>query len=104
RQPGTYTLSSLSTVFNALYLSGGPDRNGSLRAIEIYRDNALLARVDFYQFLLKGDDSGDLFLRDGDIIRVPEYRVRVSIEGEVKRPGHYEVMPGESLKDVLLFA
>lgn len=104
RQPGTYTLSSLSTVFNALYLSGGPNRNGSLRAIEIFRDNALLARVDFYQFLLKGDNSGDLFLRDGDIIRVPEYRVRVSIEGEVKRPAHYEVMPGESLKDVLLFA
>lgn len=104
RQPGTYTLSSLSTVFNALYLSGGPNRNGSLRAIEVFRDNALLARVDFYQFLLQGDNSGDLFLRDGDIIRVPEYRVRVSIEGEVKRPAHYEVMPGESLKDLLLFA
>jgi len=104
QNPGTYTLSSLSTVFTALYKCGGPNLNGSLRAIKVYRDNTLLARVDAYDFIFHGDKAGDVLLRDGDIIQVPTYQVRVSIKGEIKRPAYYEMMPGESLKDLILFA
>lgn len=104
KSPGNYTLSSLSTVFNALYQCGGPARDGSIRAIKLIRDGRLYARVDVYDFLLKGDKSGDIQLQDGDVIQVPVYTSRVSIDGEVKRPAYYEMMPGESLKDLITFA
>lgn len=104
RRPGPYTVSSLSTVLNALYESGGPNEIGSLRSIELYRNNSLHQRIDLYDYILRGDKSADVLLEDDDIINVPPYRVRVSLDGEVKRPAFYEVMPGESLKDVLLFA
>lgn len=104
KNPGNYMLSSLSTVFNALYESGGLSTNGSLRAIKVIRDGRLFARVDVYDFLLRGDKSGDVQLQDGDVIQVPVYHCRVSIQGKVKRPAYYEMMPGESLKDLLSFA
>ncbi|HET8572930.1 MAG TPA: SLBB domain-containing protein [Edaphocola sp.] len=104
KHPGNYMLSSLSTVFNALYQCGGPGPDGSIRAIKLIRNGRLYARVDVYDFLLKGDKSGDIQLQDGDVIQVPVYNSRVSIEGEVKRPAYYEMMPGESLKDLLYFA
>ncbi len=102
-RPGTYTLSSLSTVFNALYASGGPSGNGSFRQIEIIRDNAVIRKLDVYDFLLKGSQKDNIKLEDGDIIRVPTYKVRVSLSGQVKRPAIYEVIPGESLRDVINF-
>lgn len=104
KNPGNYTLSSLSTVFNALYQCGGPGKDGSIRAIKLIRDGRLYARVDVYDFLLKGDKSGDIQLQDGDVIQVPVYNSRVSIEGEVKHPAYFELMPGESLKDLISFA
>lgn len=104
KNPGNYMLSSLSTVFNALYQCGGLSINGSLRAIKVIRDGRLYARVDVYDFLLRGDKSGDVQLQDGDVIQVPVYHCRVSIQGKVKRPAYYEMMPGESLKDLLFFA
>jgi protein involved in polysaccharide export with SLBB domain len=102
-KPGTYTLSSLSTVFNALYASGGPNQNGSFRKIEVIRDNHIIKTLDVYNFLLSGDQSDNISLKDQDIIRVPEYQVRVNVVGEVKRPAIYEVLPGETLQDVFRF-
>lgn len=103
-KPGTYTLSSLSTVFNALYASGGPNINGSFRQIEIIRDNRVINKLDIYDFLLRGDQKNNIRLQDGDIIRVPTYKVRVSLSGEVKRPAAYEVLAGETLKNVIDFS
>lgn len=103
-RPGTYTLPSLATVFNALYASGGPNTNGSFRQIEVIRNNRVIRRLDVYDFLLKGDQKDNIALRDQDIIRVPTYRVRVDMAGEVKRPALYEVLAGETLQDVINFS
>lgn len=104
RNPGTYNVSSLTTAFNALYLSGGISENGSFRNIEIIRDNQLMERIDIYDYLLRGDLSSNITLKDDDVIRVPEYKTRVSITGEIKRPAYFEMMPGESLSELVRFA
>lgn len=103
-RPGTYTLSSVSTVFTALYASGGPTENGSYRQIEILRDNRVVSKLDVYDFLLRGDQKGNITLRDQDIIRIPVYHSRVEFDGEVKRPRIFEVIDNETLNDVLMFA
>ena len=103
-KPGTYTLPSLSTVFNALYVAGGPNDVGSFRQIEIIRDNRVIRRVDLYDFLVKGSQKDNISLRDQDVIRVPAYKVRVLLKGEVKIPALFEVLPGEKLQDVLNFS
>jgi protein involved in polysaccharide export with SLBB domain len=103
-RPGTYTLPSLATAFNALYAAGGPNNNGSFRQIEIIRNNRIIRHLDVYDFLTKGDQSNNIVLQDQDIIRVPTYRVRVDMEGQVKVPGLFEVLPGETLQSVLNFA
>ena len=103
-KPGTYTLPSLATVFNALYSSGGPNSNGSFRKIDIIRNNRVIRKLDIYDFLLKGDQKDNIGLRDQDIIQVPTYSVRVEMSGEVKRPALYEVLPGETLQDVINFS
>jgi len=103
-KPGTYTLSSLSTVFNALYAAGGPTDNGSLRQIEVIRDNHIIRHLDVYDFLVKGSQKDNIALRDQDIIRVPSYRTRVELSGQVKIPALFEVIPGESLQDILGYA
>ncbi len=93
RSPGGYTFSSLATAFNALYLSGGPNEIGSMRKIEIIRNGKVISHLDIYDILVKGDRSGDINLRDQDIIRVPTYDVRVSIAGQVKRTGLLRLCP-----------
>jgi len=102
--PGSYTLSSFSTAFNALYLSGGPNINGSLRDIEIIRNNKLISKLDVYDFLLNGDKSIDLRLNDQDIVKVNPYSTRVKLSGEVKRPAIYEMKSAEYLIDLIDFA
>lgn len=102
--PGDYDVSSLTTVFNALYQSGGITNNGTFRAVRVIRNNEEIAQIDIYDYLLKGDLSNNITLRDGDIVQVREYNVRVSMEGEVKRPAFFEVLPGETLTDVIRFA
>ncbi|MGF7038575.1 SLBB domain-containing protein [Mucilaginibacter lappiensis] len=104
QKPGTYTLSSLSTVFNALYASGGPTDNGSLRQIEVIRNNRIIRHLDVYDFLVKGDQKDNVSLQDQDIVRVPTYRTRVQLVGEVKIPALFEVVPGESLDNILNYA
>ncbi len=103
-KPGTYTLPSLATVFNALYSAGGPNDNGTFRQIEIIRNNEIIRRLDIYDFLVKGDQKNNIRLQDQDIIRVPTYRIRVEMDGEIKRPALFEILPGESLQDVIRFA
>ena len=104
RRPGSYSISSLSTFFNALYTSGGPTAKGSLRSIELIRNNKVVQKLDVYDFLLRGDQSHNVRLYDQDIIRIPVAKVQVTIKGEVNRPAIYEVLPVESLNDVLEFA
>lgn len=103
-RPGNLTVSSLSTVFNALYLAGGPNEFGSFREIELVRNNKLIQKVDLYRMLLKGDQSDNIGLKDNDVIRIPAYKKRVEIQGQVKRPGIFELLPGEHLEQVLDFA
>lgn len=104
RVPGTFTLPSLATAFNALYLCGGPSDIGSMRKIEIIRGGKVISHLDVYDFLVKGDRTGDVNLRDQDVIRIPTYDVRVSINGQVKRTGLFEITPGETFQDLLNFA
>ncbi len=103
-KPGTYTLPSLATVFNALYAAGGPSETGSLRQIQIIRNNHVIRQLDVYDFLVKGDQKGNISLQDQDIIRVPTYRTRVELEGQVKIPALFEVLPGENLQTILDYA
>lgn len=104
KTPGSYTLSSLSTVYNALYNSGGPTNNGSLRYIELIRANRLYRTIDFYSFLQRGLLDGNIRLEDEDVIRIPVYRKRVSITGEVKRPAIYELKDNETLENLIAYA
>ncbi|MEO7767517.1 MAG: SLBB domain-containing protein, partial [Ferruginibacter sp.] len=103
-QPGNYSVSSLATVYNALYLAGGPGKNGSYRNIELLRDNKVLTNVDIYRFLVNGNQSDNVGLKDNDVIRIPAYAVRVTVDGDVKRPGIFEMKPGETFNDLLSFA
>lgn len=103
-RPSNLTVSSLSTVFNALYLAGGPTEFGSFREIELVRNNKVIQKIDLYRMLLKGDQSDNIGLKDNDVIRIPAYKKRVEIQGQVKRPGIFEVLPGENLQQVIEFA
>ena len=87
KQPGNYSVSSLATVFNALYLAGGPGANGSYRNIELIRNNKVYKNIDIYRFLVSGSQSDNVGLKENDVIRIPAYSQRVVVEGEVKRPG-----------------
>jgi protein involved in polysaccharide export with SLBB domain len=91
-KPGTYTLPSLATAFNALYAAGGPNDNGSFRTIEIIRNNRVIRHLDVYDFLVGGDEKDNIGLMDQDIIRVPAYNTRVEIAGEIKTPGLLDVI------------
>lgn len=104
KQPGNYSISSLATVYNALHLAGGPGKNGSYRNIELIRNNKVFRNIDIYRFLVKGDQSDNVNLKDNDVIRIPAYNHRVTVEGEVKRPGIFEMKKGETFSDLLNFS
>ena len=99
--PGTYSLSALSTVINALYASGGPTENGSFRNIQVVRGGKTIAHLDIYNFLLKGSQEGNINLNDQDVIIVPPYKNQVEVIGFVKREGIYEVKEGEKLSSLV---
>lgn len=103
-KPGTYTLSSFATVFNALYSAGGPNDNGSYRNIQVIRNNQVVAMVDLYDFLVNGVQMANIRLQDQDVIHVPVYQIHVDVMGEVKRSAIYELRADESLADVLKYA
>lgn len=104
KQPGNYSVSSLATVYNALYLAGGPGKNGSYRNIELIRNNKVYKNVDIYRFLVRGDQSDNVGLKDNDVIRIPAFTQRVTLEGEVRRSGLFEMRKGESFSDLVSFA
>ena len=103
RMPGTYTLSAFSTVFNALYMAGGPNDIGPLRDIKIFRANRLIAHVDVYDYILNGKAS-NIHLTDNDVIVVGPYDCLVHITGKVKRPMYYEMKKSESVGTLLKYA
>jgi protein involved in polysaccharide export with SLBB domain len=104
RLPGTFTLSAFSTVFNALYAAGGPNKNGTLRNVKLIRNNQEIAVIDIYDFLTRGEASLNQQLQDQDVILVEPYSSRVQVLGEVKRPAIFEVKVGESFGDVLQYS
>jgi protein involved in polysaccharide export with SLBB domain len=101
---GTYNVSSLSNVISALSEAGGPNSIGSYREIEVIRNNKIFTKVDLYRFLQYGDQSQNIGLKDNDIIRVPAYKNRIELTGEVKRPGIFEVIGNESFSQILEYA
>ncbi len=103
-QPGTYTLPSVATVFNALYAAGGPTQKGSLRTIKVFRSGKLVSQMDVYQFLTTGKLSGNIMLQDQDVILVSPAHYRVSVKGEVMRPMLFDAKQGETFKDILRYA
>ncbi len=102
--PGTYALSSLSTIFHALYKAGGVSNLGSLRNIALVRDGQKVANVDIYDFILKGKTMSDIRLQEGDVIIVPPYEMLVEIQGNVKRPMFYEMKNGETVQTLIEYA
>ena len=103
-KPGQYKLSALSTVTNAMFASGGVNKNGSLRNIQVLRNNKLIANYDFYEFLLKGRVDSDVKLQDGDVIFIPFIENKVKIGGAFRRPGLYEFKENETVKDAIYLA
>ncbi len=101
RYPGTYTISSLSTLVNAIFVSGGPTPQGSLRHIQVRRDGRTITDFDFYDLLTKGDKSKDVRLQPGDVLYIPHVGPLVAIAGSVNTPAIYEMKDNSSLKDVI---
>jgi protein involved in polysaccharide export with SLBB domain len=104
KKPGTVTLPSIATLFNALYASGGPLDNGSFRNIELIRNNKVLVVADLYDFIVKGDQKANLSLQDNDVIRVPFASIQVNLDGGLNRTGIFEIKTDESLQTALEFA
>jgi protein involved in polysaccharide export with SLBB domain len=103
-QPGAYTVSSLSTVSNALLRAGGPAAAGSFRQIQLRRGNQVAATLDLYDLLLKGDRAGDVVVQAGDVIHVGAIGTQVAMVGSVNKPAIFELKPGETAADVLRMA
>ena len=102
--PGTYTLSSLSSAFNALYAAGGINEIGTLRNIKVYRSGRQISTIDVYDYLINGNAGGDVRLQDNDVVLVGPYDCLVNVRGKVKRPMWYEMKSSESVKQVLAYA
>jgi protein involved in polysaccharide export with SLBB domain len=104
RYPGTYTISSLSTLVNAIFASGGPAPQGSLRHIQVRRDGATVTDFDFYDLLVKGDKTKDVHLQSGDVLYIPHVGPLVAISGSVNTPAIYEVKDNSTLNDLIEIA
>ncbi len=103
-QPGTYALSSFSTVFHALYRAGGVTTIGSLRNVMVSRNGKVIAHLDVYPFILKGKNDDDIRLQEGDMVIDPPYDALVEIQVKVKRPMIYEMKSDESMETLLKYA
>jgi protein involved in polysaccharide export with SLBB domain len=104
RYPGTYTISALSTLVNAIFASGGPAPQGSLRHIQVRRDGATITDFDFYDLLIKGDKSKDVRLQPGDVLYIPHVGPLVAISGSVNTPAIYEAKDNSVLNDLIEIA
>lgn len=101
--PGTYSLNSLSTVLNALYVAGGPTKLGTFREVKLVRKEKTIGVLDIYNYLLEGSQDGNLKLQDQDVLLVGPYQNLVTVEGAVKRPGIYELKEGQTLEELILY-
>ncbi|MGQ7871144.1 SLBB domain-containing protein [Sunxiuqinia sp. sy24] len=101
--PGTYTLPATASAFNALYLSGGPNENGSFRTIQVIRQNKVITEIDVYDFLINANPANNIALRDQDILFIPTYDIRVEASGSFKREGFFELQEDENLQDLLSY-
>jgi len=99
--PGTYSINSLSTVLNALYVAGGPTKLGTFRDIKLIRNNKTIASLDIYEYLLNGTQNANLKLQDQDVLLVGPYQNLITVEGAVKRPGIYELNTSQTLADLI---
>ncbi|MDQ2719000.1 MAG: SLBB domain-containing protein [Bacteroidota bacterium] len=104
KKPGNYTVSSLTTLYNILYLCGGPTSMGSYRDIQIIRGNTVIRTADLYDFLAEGNQKDNILLQEGDVIRIPYYKNRVTLSGNVKRQGKFEMLENETFSDLLRFS
>lgn len=102
--PGSFTVGSLSTLVNAVLAAGGPSAGGSFRSIQLRRGGALVSDFDLYDLLLRGDRSGDMVVQNGDVITIAPVGEQVAVTGSVNREAIYELAPGETLNDALLYA
>nr|WP_211164377.1 SLBB domain-containing protein [Shewanella salipaludis] len=103
-KPGSYTVSSLSTITQALFVAGGVNEIGSLRNIQLKRNGKLVGSFDLYDLLLRGDASGDMRLHSGDVVFIPSVGGLISVSGEVRRPAIYELKQHETMADVIVMA
>jgi protein involved in polysaccharide export with SLBB domain len=103
-RPGTYTLPSVSSVFNTLNACGGPNRNGSFRAIKVIRNNTTIATIDIYDFLLTGEIKNNIQLQDQDVLKIEPYKKRIELRGEFKNTGYFEAIDGESFRNIVNYA
>ena len=101
--PGSYTLSAFSTLFNALYMAGGISELGSLREIKVYRNGKQVSKIDVYDYIINGNNTGNIRLQDNDLIVVAPYNAIVNIQGKVKRPMMYEMKKDEPLAKLLAY-
>lgn len=101
RRPGVYTVSSLSTLVDALFASGGPSMQGSMRHIEVRRGGSVVTEFDLYRLLIDGDKSKDTKLQPGDVVYIPPVGPQVAVLGSVRRPAIYELVSGETIAAVL---
>lgn len=102
--PGTYTLSSFATIFNALYMAGGVNEIGTMRDIKLYRENKPIASIDIYDYLFNGTIKDDIRLNDNDVIMVSPYKMMVVVDGKIRRPMFYEMKENESLSQLVDYA
>jgi protein involved in polysaccharide export with SLBB domain len=101
RYPGTYTISALSSLVNAIFSCGGPSPHGSLRNIQVRRDGKTITDFDLYDLLIRGDKSKDVQLQSGDVLYIPPVGPLVAISGSVNAPAIYEIKENSTLKDVI---
>jgi protein involved in polysaccharide export with SLBB domain len=100
-RPSSYRISSAGTAMTALYAAGGPTENGSLREVTVRRAGQVVGTLDVYDYLLRGDNSGDVRLENGDVLFVRTHGPRVRVAGEVLRPATYELLPTETVRDAV---
>lgn len=102
--PGTYTVTSFTSMLNALYACGGPNEIGTYREIKLIRNNRVVSTLDLYDVFTKGFSKGDMLLKEQDNIQVGPYVSRVAVEGYMKRSGLFEVLPHENLSQLMNYA
>ncbi|MDR2466838.1 MAG: SLBB domain-containing protein, partial [Prevotellaceae bacterium] len=103
-RPGTYTLPSVSSVYNTLNACGGPNRNGSFREIKVIRNDRVIATVDIYDFLMTGEMKNNIRLQDRDVLKIEPFKKRIEFKGELKNTGYFEAKGNETLSDMMAYA